>query len=343
MDDFRQSDRRRPKSRLAIRARDLRRVWRGGWFLATMISLTAVWFVPCPAEELAPFHIGFSARTFSEVNENDAMAAVRIWSQALAQEGGIPADPQPKILRSMPDIILALTNRMVDCLSLTTEEYASLRPTFALDSFVVARMHNYIAEQYLLLVHRDSGLERLADLRRHKLGVLSTARACLAPMWLETVLAREGLGPSAEFFSQQDPAGKITKVVLPVFFRQLDACLVTRNGFDTMVELNPQIGQRLKVLATSPAVVPVIFCFRADYHSPVRGRILTEITRWHTSPAGRQILTLFQSDSLEECPANCLDSALQLLDACEKLRREPRSSVASSSIIEVDAVKGVGK
>jgi len=311
--------------------------------LIAICTLLTGGFIPCPAEDLAPFRIGFSARTFSEVNENDAMAAVRIWAQALAREGSIPADPQPKILRSTPDIVAALKNRTVDCISLTTEEYAYLRREFALDSFVVARMHKNIADEYLLVVHQDSHLERLADLRGRKLGVQLSARACLAPMWLETLLARENLSRSEEFFGQRESAAKITKVVLPVFFRQLDACLVTRNGFDTMVELNPQIGQRLKVLATSPAVVPVVFCFRADYQSPVRGRILTEITRWHTSPAGRQILTLFQSDSLEECPANCLDSALELLTAYGMLHSEPRPAATAPSVVGLDPTKEPGK
>ena len=87
-----------------------------------------------------------------------------------------------------------------------------------------------------------------------------------------------------------------------------------------MFELNPQIGRRIKVLAASPPVVPVLFCFRADYMSPVRHQIMNELSHWHLSPAGRQILMLFQIDSLAEQPIGCLDSALELLAEQEKDR-----------------------
>ena len=81
-----------------------------------------------------------------------------------------------------------------------------------------------------------------------------------------------------------------------------------------MVELNPQTGQQLKTLALSPAVVPFMFCFRTDYTSPIRTQVVAEIAKWHTTPAGRQILTIFQCDRLEERPFTCLDSALELLN-----------------------------
>ncbi|MCK7505548.1 MAG: phosphate/phosphite/phosphonate ABC transporter substrate-binding protein [Desulfobacterales bacterium] len=34
-------------------------------------------------------------------------------------------------------------------------------------------------------------------------------------------------------------------------FRQADACVVGRNSYETMVELNPQVGRELKVVASS--------------------------------------------------------------------------------------------
>jgi ABC-type phosphate/phosphonate transport system substrate-binding protein len=265
------------------------------------------------APELVPFRIGFAAATFQGVNENDANAAVRVWARVLAEERGIPADPEPRILQSIDDIVAALTNKTVDAINLTAEQFQAVRGQVALQGFVVARKGNSVTEEYILLVHRGSGLERLEDLRGRKLGMLQSMRTALAPVWLETCLAKAGLGRPADFFGQVTTNPKLTKIILPVFFRQLDACLVTRAGFETMVELNPQTGQQLKVLASSPPIVPVIFCFRADYSPSVRAKLLAEISRWHTTPAGRQILTIFQTDSLEERPLACLDSAFELL------------------------------
>ena len=80
-----------------------------------------------------------------------------------------------------------------------------------------------------------------------------------------------------------------------------------------MKELNPQLGQQLKVLAASPELVPSVFCFRTDFSSSMKEQLLAEIAKVHQSPSGQQVLTMFQSERLEERPVVCLDSALELL------------------------------
>ena len=86
-----------------------------------------------------------------------------------------------------------------------------------------------------------------------------------------------------------------------------------------MSELNPQLGQQLKVLATSPELVPSGFCFRRDYNDPLRETIVKELQQIMSTPAGAQVLTLFQSGALEAQPVSCLDSAFELLATHERL------------------------
>jgi ABC-type phosphate/phosphonate transport system substrate-binding protein len=265
------------------------------------------------------FRIGFSTSTIGDVNQNDVIASVRVWSQVIAKEFKVPVDPQPVVLRHIAEIKTALTNKTVDCVNLSTNEYATVRGLLAEDRVVVGVISDSIADEYVLLVHRGSGIDKLEDLRGRRFGMLQTVRTSLAPFWLDTLLARKGLGRAAGFFGSMVTTGKVGKAVLPVFFRQVDACLVTRKGFDIMVELNPQIGQQLKVLATSPAVVPEAFFFRADYTSPIRDHIEAEIKEWHLSAAGRQVLTIFNTDRLAVRPVSCLDSAMKMLAEYERL------------------------
>jgi len=261
------------------------------------------------------FRIGFSAAALGEVNENDASAAVRIWAQALAQERGIPADPQPKILRGLAEVVSALTNRLIDGGNFTMAEYVALRHQVPLEHFIVSVKNNLITEEYVLLVHSASGIKKVADLHHRTLGILGAPRASLASIWIEGLLAKDGLDPAPRFFDRINTAPKLAKTVLPVFFRQLDACVVTRSGFETMIELNSQTGEQLKILAVSPPLVPVVFCFRREYTSPVREKVLAEIPRWHSTPAGRQILALFQTDTMKEVPESVLDSTVTFVES----------------------------
>jgi phosphonate transport system substrate-binding protein len=98
-----------------------------------------------------------------------------------------------------------------------------------------------------------------------------------------------------------------------VFFRQVDACVVTRRAFNNMSELNPQLSQRLRVLVSSPELVPGGFAFRKGYDDPTRELIIADLERISSSPAGAQFLTLFQSGALSAQPVSCLESAFELL------------------------------
>ncbi len=231
-----------------------------------------------------PFRFGFSSASFAGVNENDAKASIKVWARMLFQERGLPVDPDPTILKDEAAIARALREQRVEAIVLNTDEYWRLGQ----------------------------------DLRGRALTVLHSPRMSLAVAWLDTVLAEGGL-PRAKEFCRVTLANKLSKAVLAVFFRQAEGCLVSRRGLAMMSELNPQVGQSLKVLATSPEFVPTGFCFRRDYQDPLKDIIVSELAKIRDSPAGAQVLTLFQCESLEAHPLSCLESAFSLLARHERL------------------------
>ncbi|MBI4661835.1 MAG: PhnD/SsuA/transferrin family substrate-binding protein [Verrucomicrobia bacterium] len=298
------------------------------------VAVAALAFSPADESNRPPFRFAFSARMFTGVNENDANAAVRAWAQGLATERNINLDGQPIILQSLAEITEALRSKQVDCVSLTTDDYLTLGPDLQATNLLVSSIAGKTAEQYLLLVHAKSGISSPADLKGRSLVKLDHVRASLSSIWLEVVLAEQGLGLPAQHFSLIRSAQKLTAVVLPVFFRQQEACLVTRSGFDIMSELNPQIRAQLKPLAASPELVPAFTFLRPDYRGAPHDEIVAEVLKMHLTPSGKQILTLFQTDRIEQRSADVLESARELVEAHRRLipasgaagRGEARSS-----------------
>jgi phosphonate transport system substrate-binding protein len=142
---------------------------------------------------------------------------------------------------------------------------------------------------------------------------------CAAPAWLATLLDDEHLGPAEEFLGAMTADTKVSRVVLPVFFGQTDACLTYRRGFETMCELNPQVGKELTPIAASPPIVACFYVFRKNYHNPSREKFIKLHTTLLSSPAGRQIATLFQFDELTVRDASCLATGLSVLDRAERI------------------------
>jgi phosphonate transport system substrate-binding protein len=292
----------------------------GRWSVLACLFLVAVGQMPSRAAGThaggntnAVLRLGFTSSVFGNVNENDAKAAMRIWAQAIAKERGafIPADSL--VLNGNEAIASAVRNKLVDGVTMTTEEYWVLGGAYMSTNTVLGVNRGLATEEYVLLVRRESNIQRIDELRGRTLAFCQNARHSLAPVWFDTLLLKSGLGQTREFCGRVIQGAKLAQTVLPVFFHQCEACVVTRRGFQTMTELNPQVGQQLKVLASSPPMVPVVFLFRADYWDPARDEIIAEIENVHSTVADQQVLTLFQCDGLQVHPVSALDSALELL------------------------------
>ncbi|WP_373500525.1 phosphate/phosphite/phosphonate ABC transporter substrate-binding protein [Desulfococcus sp.] len=255
------------------------------------------------------------------MNENDAKAAVKVWGELIARERSVPTDPDPDIFRDIDALIRSLREKQVDAVGITMTEYARLRREVHFSPIFVTYNAGRTTEQCVLLSHRDGPVKSVADLRGRSLLLHTNPRACLAPLWLDTILVKQGHRAAARFAGRISRDAKLSKVVLPVFFRQTDACVVTRSAFDTMAELNPQLARQLAVLAESPEMVPAVFAFRADYNPHFKGDLIAGVNGLKRTPAGRQVLTIFHSEDIEEHPASCLDTALELIAAHEKLVR----------------------
>jgi phosphonate transport system substrate-binding protein len=261
----------------------------------------------------APLHMGISRNVFVGINENDASASLKVWVGTVLMEHGVFATPEPQMLDGIAAITRALQNKTVDTMMLTTEEYSLVSGPLMSTNILLGAYAGAVTVEYLLLVNRNANVNRLADLRGRNVIFLDRVSASLAPVWFETLLLQSGLGEARPFCGRIIREDKLSKVVLPVFFGQADACVVTRSGYATMIELNPQVGQRMKILATSPAVVPVVFVFRADYTSPIRDQIAAKTKDIILTVAGQQALTLFECERVEVHHVSILDSALELL------------------------------
>ena len=282
--------------------------------LALILLAALGWWGSHAAElDTNSFRVGFSSTLFSDVNENDAKAAVKVWGQTIAKERGVPTDPEPRIFHDTPELLQALRNKQVDAFGISLVEYAAANGQMNFDHLFVTYGTGHNREQYLLLVRRDSKLEQVSDLRGRSLIFRQASRDCLAQPWLDTVLIQAGARPSVEWLGKLTRSPKLSQLVLPVFFRQSDACVVTRAGYETMCELNPQLGQQLKAIATSSEMVPIVLCFRADYAPAFKEQLFAGLRDLHKTAAGLQVLTIFQTDKIAEEPAACLDSALKLL------------------------------
>ena len=261
--------------------------------------------------------IAVSENVVVGVNLSDANAAMTIWSEELLKNIDLKLSMVPNQAWVMPSdqLLDAIREGKMDLFSLTVQEYR--RVASRVDtSRIITDEHG--GDEFLLVVRDGSGIVNLAGLRGRSLNVWESPSTNLAEPWLAVSLWREGLESPQKLLGRITRNTKLSQVVLPLFFGQADACLVTRRGLDTMIELNPQLSKKLNVLLASPKMVGTFFACRKDCPADLKKTILDGIIKLKSSPPAKQILTLFQTSGFTAREADCLRPANSLLDAYER-------------------------
>lgn len=243
--------------------------------------------------ERRPFHLGFTTSVFGDVNHDDARIAMQLWTEELAAlfvDGfkgiaHIYADPDKAVQAAQSGQLMAL--------NLLTPDFVALHEDADLTPMIIGVFNDgSTTERYVLVVRSDSSRRSLAALRDAQVRVGTPATNTLPLMWLDIELQSQGFRPSTEHFRLQQ-AESNSSAILPVFFGQAQACVVTERALHTQGELNPQIARELTVVAHSPRLLTAVLSFTPACDDSLRKVILTSTAELHQHPRGRQVLELF--------------------------------------------------
>jgi len=277
---------------------------------------------PLQAGQLSvPFRVGFHRGLFTDLPEADARAAVMAWGMAVARERGIEVDPSTQLFDHPQEIVNALRHGSVDSVSAGFPEYAVIAAQVPTGPWFLTQTSGALFEEYVLLAHAQAGHGSLAALQGALLLLHGSARMSLARDWLDLLVMGSGqIGGAQAFFGEVRQVKKASGAALPVFFGQADACVVTQSAFDTLCELNPQLGRSLVVLDRSRPLVPAVMFFRSTYDSPDKASLITALNELHRTPAGQQVLALFQSEALVQVDEKPLKETQAFLAEVRSLR-----------------------
>jgi len=213
----------------------------------------------------------------------------------------------------------------VDCYGITALEYIKVADVTD-PNFILLQDSLADGMEYILVVNNQSPFHSIADLRGAQMIVHHHPDLVLAPAWLETTLTASSLPAAEQFFASISSRDNINQVALPVFFRRVDVACLARPSWETAVELNPQLGRSLRILAVSPKLVPIFVAFRRHCSEGGRKALIDAILNITTIAAGQQIVALYQSHSFVLRTAAVLKTTVDMLNDYQRclLRRRDR-------------------
>lgn len=275
---------------------------------------------PEPPPRPADLVVGYSSNVFIDVDIAEAQVVTKAWSDRILQRKFRDGTAENIIFTNTDSIEKAVRERKVDLIALVSNDYLHLKERVPLQPVFVTASQGGFFHQIVLLVRRDSGIRKVGDLRRKQLAVSASQAKTLHMVWLETHLMRAGFLSAGEFFSSVKEVRRPSQAILPVFFRQADACLTTRESFELVCEMNPQVGKELMVLERSSDVAGGVLVFRPSYGEASKEKMMDVLGKLGNDPQGMQLLKLFRMSRLVPFRPEYLKTVEDLFRQHETLR-----------------------
>lgn len=232
------------------------------------------------------------------VNHKDAQVVIEMNFVRRNQKYFPGIQAKLEILEDVESAVYMIRQKRLHLISLTGIDYLALREQVPIDPQFISSRLNKPLEAYVMLASNDiQSLNDIARLSQRRLVLENLGERNVGQIWLDNVLWENGYKESKYFFSSIRKAEKPSRMVLPVFFGQAEVCLVPESAYHAMVELNPQIGVRLKVLMRSPEFVRSIHCTIPNLSPRLVESINRNAVTMAHSVDGQQLMMIFQFQS----------------------------------------------
>ena len=175
----------------------------------------------------------------------------------------------------------------------------------------------------------------LSALKGKTLMLCSAVSHGLERTWLEVILGEAGLPAPEAVFSECRTTAKANETLLAAFFGKCDFCVLTRQDWELLSELNPQLETKLHLVAESEPLLPNVMAFHRDCTGIEREGLLREMITLHERVVGRQVLTLTKVKRILPFDPGYLEATVRLRERHLALRetsvKDPAAVAENSS------------
>jgi len=266
-------------------------------------------------DNIGKFQVAFSTNVFKGVYLNDAIAVAKILTQQLLKEYDEEYEVlSPATFNNVQELDELLEKQEVEVFVMHSTELIQAKNREMLEPIGSASREGIPYEIYYLLVNNESQYKTLEDLKGKTLLVGFPYEGDIPLIWLNKLLKQYKLNTREKFFKKIEYFDKALPSVLPVFFNNADACLVSKNSFETICELNPQVQNKLTVIETSiPITIGLVALRKNISNLESKSHIIDAFLNLHNKVAAQQFLSVFKIEKVLEFKEEYLKSTYEIL------------------------------
>jgi ABC-type phosphate/phosphonate transport system substrate-binding protein len=274
---------------------------------------------------------GFHGVILEDTNPKDALAATRVWADTIGVQEGLWDKSEAQIYSELDSLVRAIKDGDLDIFAMATADYLSIAHELDASPALTFFLDSGTETEYIILTHKELGLGTIQALQDKRINVLTNGGTnMLAETWCAVLLGEVGLGTPDRFFSSIKRVRKASQGILPVFFKQTEAAVVTRASFDLAVELNPQLGRQLEIINESEPYVPIVVCIRNDLDEEKKRDYIEFATGLHENPNSMQTFLMFRLNRLVRWKPEYLSNVRELLEKHRELIKSSGQATTNS-------------
>lgn len=231
---------------------------------------------------------------YPTMSRRDVRFSLETIMQKVIDQKTYPYVVQINMLDHVVDDIERIRQGQYHFVVLSGLDYLIHRTAMQLTPVLMPSKGHQPTETLLLLVRKGCTLASIAQKEEPTLVIEDGRNGDLSQLWLDAQLAARDLPDTDRLFTTIRRVNKPNRAVLPVFFNQADACIVTRNSREVMIELNPQIGKQVHALIRSKGLVRSIICATPRATDKEIDILVRESLNFQRNPETQQALTIIQ-------------------------------------------------
>jgi ABC-type phosphate/phosphonate transport system substrate-binding protein len=266
------------------------------------------------------FRFAFTAATAGDANPNDSRAASLLWSDCIASQIGRWSRSEAFVLKDAAEVQRAVATGQADVVAMTALEYLSIEHQVAATPRMTFEVGGAVAADYVLLV--PTATQSLAEVVGKRLAIQTLAvGADVSITWLDATLADAGLPSHHMAFSTIKNVTRSGQAAMAVFFGQVDIALESRSSYEAAVELNPQLGRALKVMAQSPPFQMGVVVLRNSMDPDIARLYVEKAIHLHEWPQFKQTFIILRVTRIVPWEPRYLDTTRALLERLRAARK----------------------
>ena len=174
----------------------------------------------------------------------------------------------------------------------------------------------------VVLARSDQQIERITDVKNKRLVLPENDE--LAKVFLNSLLIPEFHQAYQRAFNSVQEFPKQNSIIHKLFFNEADVGVAYLETYNLMVELNPQIKNEVKILASFASDSPNYSFFHYKFPEDLRKLLIAQAVELNQSVRAQQILNDFRMAALAVCEVESLDPFIRLNKLDQQLQQQIR-------------------